>query len=53
MFYGDLQVQIVKKTRDKEHEPDYIITQMTVSQACLLLTKYYYGMKETKEYNYK
>ncbi|KAK2140056.1 hypothetical protein LSH36_1498g00002 [Paralvinella palmiformis] len=32
MFYGDLQVQIVKKTRDKEHEPDYIITQMTGEQ---------------------
>ncbi|KAK2154947.1 hypothetical protein LSH36_253g04029 [Paralvinella palmiformis] len=33
MFYGDLQVQIVRKTRDKEHEePEFITTQMTISQ---------------------
>jgi len=39
MFYGDLQVQIVRKTRDKEHEePEFITTQMTISQVFLWLT---------------
>lgn len=40
MFYGDYQVQIVRKTRDKAHEaPHYIITQMTISQVGVAFTE--------------